>query len=97
MINDALKTLRKFHKLKQYEVAEMLSLSKSHVSEIENGNKTPSLEVLEKYAQEFKIPLSSLLFFSEQIEGIKKGKKVKTKMANSALKLLNYIAGPQSE
>ena len=56
-----------FHDLKQNQLACELDLSKSHISEIENGNRTPSLEVLKKYSDFFKVPVSSIIFFSEQL------------------------------
>ena len=49
MINEALRLIRVFHDLKQFELAERLKVSKSHISEIESGTKAPSLELIEKY------------------------------------------------
>lgn len=62
MLHDALRLLRVFHDLKQKELAEKLAISNSHISEIEKGNRTPSLDVIKKYADYFKIPVSSVLF-----------------------------------
>lgn len=67
MLSEALRLLRVFHDLKQNELARRLGLSKSYISEIENGNRTPSLDVIQKYSDEFKIPTSSILFFSENL------------------------------
>ena len=60
MINEALRLLRVFHDLKQFEMAEKLGISKSHISEIEKGSKSPSLDLIERYASEFSIPVSSI-------------------------------------
>jgi len=68
MLAEALRLLRVYHDMKQVELCEALSLSKSYISEIEKGNRTPSMEVIQKYADYFKIPASSILFFSEQLE-----------------------------
>ena len=68
MVSEALRLLRVFHDLKQKELADKLGISKSHVSEIENGNRTPSLDVIERYADVFRIPVSSIMFFAESIE-----------------------------
>lgn len=68
MIHKALKVIRQFHSLKQVELADKLSISKSYLSEIESGKKTASIELLEKYSKEFDIQLSSLVFFSESLE-----------------------------
>lgn len=68
MIHRALKLIRQFHDLKQGELAEEFSISKSYLSEIEAGKKTVSYDLLEKYAQRFNIPVSSLVFIAESIE-----------------------------
>jgi transcriptional regulator with XRE-family HTH domain len=67
MIHRALKVIRQFHTLKQNELAEQLDISKSYLSEIETGKKPASLELLQKYSNIFDIPVSSLIFFSENI------------------------------
>jgi len=91
MIGEALRLIRVFHDLKQFEVADRLKVSKSHISEIENGNKTPSLELIEKYSEEFKIPASAIMFFAEQIPNAKRGEKARTKIASTVLDLLSFI------
>lgn len=67
MLSEALRLLRVFHDLKQNELAERVGLSKSYISELENGNRSPSLDVIEKYSAEFNIPTSSIMFFSENL------------------------------
>ena len=68
MLPEALRLIRVFHDVKQNELADRFGISKSYLSEIESGKKTPSVEIIEKYASEFQIPKSSILFFSEQLE-----------------------------
>jgi len=68
MINDALRLLRNFHNYRSRELAEMLGISPSYLSEIENGKKQPSLELLGRYSQVFKVKPSTILFFSEEID-----------------------------
>jgi len=91
MISEALRLIRVFHDLKQFELAERLKVSKSHISEIENGNKTPSLDLVEKYSTEFKIPVSAIMFFAEELPNAKRGEKVRTKIASTVLDLLSFI------
>lgn len=67
MIHRALKVIRQFHNMKQNELAEKLDISKSYLSEIETGKKPASLALLQKYSNIFDIPVSSLIFFSENI------------------------------
>ena len=95
MISEALRLLRVFHDLKQKELAEKLGISPSHVSEIEKGNRTPSLEVIQKYATVFHIPVSSIMFFSENIDeaqrtGDSKG-KAKAAIASKVIGFLKLI------
>ncbi len=92
MLSEALRLLRVYHDMKQKDLAEKLGLSNSHVSEIESGNKTPSLEVVEKYAAQFKIPVSSIMFFSEQIEGSSGKITIENKAKNAiASKIINLL------
>ena len=92
MLSEALRLLRVFHDMKQNELAQRLGISNSHVSEIEKGNRTPSFEVISKYATEFKVPVSSIVFFSEQLENAqsKSGVRSKTKQA-IASKVINLL------
>ncbi len=51
----------------QSETAGKLGISASYLSEIEKGRKNPTLELVEKYAEIFKIPASSIMFFAENM------------------------------
>lgn len=95
MLSEALRLLRVFHDLKQKDLAKALDMSVSHICEIEKGYATPSLDLLNKYADYFKIPLSSIVFFSEQFE---QGKvrsdaslRVKRAIASKIINILKYI------
>ena len=68
MLHLALRLMRVFHDLTQKELAELLGISKSHISEIEAGKKTPTLAVLERYASVFEVPVSSIFFLSENLD-----------------------------
>jgi len=67
MLNNALKKIRLFHNMKQNQLSQQLNISNSYLSEIESGKKSPSIELLQNYAVIFDIPVSSLLYFSEQL------------------------------
>ncbi len=67
VLSEALRLIRVFHDVKQKQLAEQLGISKSYLSEIERGKKIPSIEVIQKYAAEFQMPVSSILFFAEQL------------------------------
>lgn len=92
MLNRALKLLRTYHQLKQVELARLLGVSSSYLSEIESGLKTPGLDLLNKYAEIFKMPTSSILLFSERISGdAKVGEKIRVAAADKILRLLEWI------
>lgn len=95
MLSEALRLLRIFHDLKQNELAERLGLSKSYISELEKGNRNPSLEVVEKYARAFNIPTSSILFFSENLSEANEGKwssdKAKQTIAKKVIGFLQFV------
>ena len=83
--------MRVFHDLSQKELAEKLGISKSHLSEIEAGKKTPTLELLNRYSKIFDIPVSSILFFSENLNNHTRAEKLKTFVSSKVLAILNFI------
>lgn len=91
MINEALRLMRVFHDLKQFELADRLDISNSHISQIEKGLKTPSLELIERYSEEFKLPVSAIMFFAEELPNVSQGEKVRTKIASKVIGLLKLI------
>ena len=68
MLAKALRLIRVFHDMKQMELAQKLHISKSYLSEIESGKKQPPLSLIDRYAKEFNVPCSSILFFAESLE-----------------------------
>jgi len=67
MLNEALRLLRVYNDLKSYELADKLGISNSYLSEIENGKKEPSIDLINKYAEIFGTEPSTILFFSESL------------------------------
>jgi len=92
MLHRALKLLRTFHQLSQVELAKRLGISNSYLSEIESGSKSPSVDLLDQYSVVFKLPLSSILLFSEQLEEATPGNKLRVKAADKVLRLLEWVA-----
>ncbi len=92
MLNKALRLTRVFHDLSQKELAEKLGISKSYISEIESGKKTPTIELLNRYSEVFEIPTSSILFFSESLNNDSNTEKVRTFVSSKVLAILNFIA-----
>lgn len=95
MFDRALKLVRQYHRLNQVEMAKRLDISPSYLSEIEKGKKTPSFELLEKYASLIGIPVSSLVFLAEELQD--NSGKVKTAVVDKVLKILEWIADSEQE
>ena len=92
-LNKILKQIRIFNYLNQAQLSDKISLSRSYISEIETGKKIPSMEVLEKYARTFDIPLSAIMIFAENYEN-KEGWKNKAKalLTKNTVKFLEWIS-----
>jgi len=91
MIGEALRLIRVFHDLKQNQVAERLGLSTSYVSEIERGLRTPALETIERYGRVFDMPVSSIMFFAENLSNPKGSEKARTFIAGKVLALMRFL------
>ena len=90
---DTLKKLRGIYGLKASEMSAKLGISPSYLSEIENGKKKPTLELLEKYADIFDIKLSSLILISETYEEAEAKGKGSIMIRNMMLKLIDSMSG----
>lgn len=92
MLNYALKTLRQFEGITQVELAQQLNVSVSHISEIETGKNTITLEMLNKYANYFDVPVSHLMLFAEQLENESlRSEKVRKFIAKKLLKIMDWV------
>lgn len=92
MLNDALRMIRIFHDVSQKDMAIRLQIAPSYLSEIESGKKDATLPLLQKYAEEFSIPMSSIMFFSEHMENAAPTNSLKRSVSSKVLALLNFIA-----
>lgn len=92
MLNEALRLVRVFHDLSQKELAEKLGISKSYLSEIEAGKKNPTLALLNHYSEVFDIPVSSIMFFSENLNNATRTEKLRTFVSSKIIAILNFIA-----
>lgn len=61
LLGNRIRSLRRKHGWTQVEMAEMLGVDRSYLSEIETGKKDPSLRVLKTIADGFELSLSQLL------------------------------------
>lgn len=90
-MGEALRLLRIFNGYKSAELAEMLELSQSYVSELENNKKQPTMDVLEKYAKVFDMKKSTLLLFAESLENDSANMDQKQRVARAGMKLLKIL------
>lgn len=91
MINEALRLIRVYHDMKQTEAAEKLGISKSYLSEIEKGTKTPTLQLITRYEREFNIPSSSIMFFSESLDNGKTYEQARSFVAAKIVSLMKFL------
>lgn len=90
MFDRALKLVRQYHRLNQVQMSAKLDISPSYLNEIERGKKTPSFELLEKYADLVGVPVSSLVFLAEEIDS--SPSKLKTAVVDKIFRMLEWIA-----
>ena len=66
MLGSSLRLIRKLYGETAKELANQLGISATYLSEIENGKKKVSLDLIQKYAIHYNIKCSTILFFDEQ-------------------------------
>lgn len=67
MLGEAFRIVRVFNDMTQQEIASEVGISHSYLSQIESGKRTPTMDVISKFSSFFGIPVSALIFFSEQL------------------------------
>jgi len=91
MINEALKVLRLYWGKTQAELAQTLGISQGYVSDVEKGKREVTLDLLARYSKELNAPMSSLMFFAEQIEGTPPITRGRLFIAEKALSFLKKL------
>lgn len=97
MIGDTLKRLRKIYGYRAIDISNQLEISASYLSEIENGKKQPSLELLRKYSDLFGIKLSSLILLSEVYEEAEQQGKGAVLVRSMMINLINAMSKGEGE
>ena len=90
MLNKALKLIRAFYDVSQSDLSDKLGISKSYLSEIESGKKQPTIDILNKYSLQFDIPISSIMFFSENLDESKVTDKLRIGIAKKIVSILEW-------
>ena len=83
MIGDILKRTRTIYGYKASELSELLGISKSYLSEIE--------QLLKKYSEIYDMKLSSLILLSENYEEASKNNKSDKFIRNMMIKLIEKM------
>lgn len=91
MYGEALRLVRAFHDESQTDLAQSLQISRSYLSELESGKKNPSLDLLKRYSEHFRLPVSTLVLFSESDCYSEQDVRVKSALSRKALSILQWV------
>ena len=92
MLNEALRLIRVYHDMSKAELAREIGISRSYVTELELGSKKVSLEIIEKYAKYFEIPMSSIMLFAERTNEYDFSERARSFVAGKTLKMLDWVS-----
>lgn len=95
MISEVLKLLRIISNYKQNELADELGISPALLSQIESGDRNPTMDLLDKYCAVFHLRKSALLFFAEETGKVKNTGNVRQHFRRKALRLLQLMEGSE--
>lgn len=90
----ALKTIRAVKGLSQTELGKVTNIDPSYISRIENGNRVPTLEILENISKTTSIPLYLFTLLASDKEDIKTMSIQRS--SEIANELLNILVSAQS-
>lgn len=65
----------KFPDLNQTKFANLIGITQTYLSQIETGNKTPTINVLESISEKLEIPLPIIFWFGIEAKDISEEKK----------------------
>ena|SRR5882672_5448789 len=91
MINESLRVLRLYWGKSQADLAGELGVSQSYLSEVERGRKDVTFELLQRYSERLRVPMSSLMLFAEKMEGSPPPTKGRVFVASKVLGLLKRL------
>ena len=85
ILGSVLKYVRIAHEQTIGELAQDLEVSTAYISNIENGKKKPSDNIISKYCENYDLPLNVLLYFDSE------AKTHKLKSQQILLMILKYM------
>jgi transcriptional regulator with XRE-family HTH domain len=93
MVNEVLKLLRIISNYKQNELAGELGISAAFLSQIESGDRKPTMDLLDRYCEVFRMRKSTLLFFAEETGKVEGSGNARQRFRRKALRLLQLMEG----
>lgn len=91
-MSETLKLLRIFFGYKSVEMAKKLNISQSFLSEIENGKKNATLDLLNQYSNVLNIKVSTIVLLAESLNDEQSSKKdIKHNIAGIGMKVLKIL------
>lgn len=91
MNGHSLKLIRQFHNVKQRDLANHIEISNSYLSEVESGKKDVTLDLLRKYSDFFKIPMSSLMLLDENLADESSAERFRVSFASKVNKIMEWV------
>lgn len=90
-MNEALRIIRLYWGKTQAELAQLLGVSQSYISEVEKGKRDVTMDLLRRYSRELKVPMSTLMLFAEKVEGAPPITRGKLLIAGKTLDFLKQL------
>lgn len=91
MLGKALKLVREYHNVKQNQFCKEIGVAPSYISAIEGGKKEVTLDIVNKYAAYFNMPVSSLMLFSENLQRESLSEKLRVNFADKMIKIMEWV------
>ncbi len=91
-IGEALRRMRLIYGYKATQMSQKLEISPSYLSEIEHGNRKPSLDILQNYANVFRIKVSALVLLSEEYTEMKNQNKAELFIQRKMIATINKLS-----
>lgn len=85
-IGSTISILRKRKKISQKQLSELSHISQTYLSQLESGNRNPSVEVLQAIGQVLEIPYQVIAFLSLDEDSIPLHKREQYKIIEPTLK-----------
>jgi len=91
-IGQAIKKLRKAQDLTQGELAKIIGITQTYLSQIEASKRTPNTSILIEISAYFKVPLPIIFWFSIEEVDVKKEKLAAFRMLKPTIdQMINSI------